>query len=310
MNTLENHDIIHIGFPKTGTKWFQKQLFPKVKNSIFINLNKLKTSIIEPNTLEYSKKFNRLVLFEDERLIISDENLLGSIQVGGMQRLHTKEMAHRLKHLFPEAQIIIFLRNQTGLIASAYLQYIKMGGNYSEKRYLFDKDYSFTGKRKLFSFDFFKYDELVDYYQKLFGKDKVFVYLYEDFALSPKYFVEKLIKKHEFEVDLSDLNFEPINERYGKIMVILSKILSSFTKRPLIFKYYLIHIPKWHYISRELKRYISSKKLFGRKQTDEQVLGQKTVQYIKSYYQSSNKNLSELVGYDEKLIEYGYLEKT
>lgn len=307
-NFVGSNHLIHIGYPKTATKWFQKVFFPNVKNGYYINHNVVKESIISPNDFYYKPSKKILNKVQGKRVVLSEENLLGSIQDGGMQRLHTKEMGYRLKVLFPSGQIIIFIRNQISTIASTYLQYIKMGGNHSVKNFLFDKDYSFTAKRKLFSFDFLKYDEVIEFYQNLFGKDQVFVYLYEDFAENPKAFVEKFKKVHNLEVELTDLNFSPINKRYGKILVLISKLLNSFTKRPLIYKYYLIHVPKWHFISTKMKRFLSSTILIGKNQKDEQILGTKTCQYIKDYYADSNCNLPNLIGLEEKLNKYNFFK--
>jgi len=91
-------------------------------------------------------------------------------------------------------------------------------------------------------------------------------------------------------------------------MVPIAKLLNSFTSKPIIFKYYLISIPKWHFISRELKKYLNRFRILGRVPSDKEVLGEKTVKFIINFYQQSNSNLDYLFG-REKLIRYGYLDQ-
>lgn len=299
--------LIHIGYPKTATKWFQNNLFPNVKNYTYIHHNRVKRTIIEPNILKLEVLDPSSDIITHKDIIISEENLIGSIQDGGMQRLQTKEMALRLKHLFPNASIVIFIRNQKSLIASAYLQYIKMGGNYSVNRYLYHSEFNFTSNRKLFSFDLFKFDETIELYKELFGFDNVFVYLYEEFASGPKAFTEKFASQHGLDVDTSNLNFQAVNQRYRTGMIPLSKFLNSFTRQPILFKYYLIDIPKWHFISRELKKHLSELKILGKIPSDSKVLGEDNIKYIHDYFVKSNINLIGLFK-RETLEEYGYLK--
>ncbi len=307
MPATDIKSIIHIGYPKTGTTWFQQELFPKAKNGYFIHHSLVKEHIISPYEFDYKPTNDFLKDLAGRNIIISEENLIGSIQDGGMYGLHTKEMAHRLKVLFPSGKIILFLRNQVSAIASGYVQYIKMGGNYSVKKYLFDKNYEFTARRRLFQFDFFKFDKVVELYNTLFGEDNVYVYLYEDFAKNPKEFIADFVETHKLEVNLSGINFSPVNQRFNRSLILVSRVLNSFTKRPLFYKYYLIHIPFWYYIALKIQGFLSKFIFFGKKQTDEQILGKKTCDYIKMYYSQSNLRLAALIGKREKMKAYGYL---
>lgn len=302
----EPSQLIHIGYPKTATKWFQNNLFPNVKNYTYIHHNTVKRTIIEPNSLNFAALLLPSELQMVKKVLISEENLVGSIQDGGMQRLQTKEIALRLKHLFPNATIVLFIRNQKSLIASAYLQYIKMGGNYSVNRYLFHREYSFTSNRKLFSFELFKYDEIINLYHELFGPDKVFIYLYEEFSRDPKLFAEKFALHHGLEVDTNALNYSHVNQRYRTGLILLSKFLNCFTRQPILFKYHLIHIPKWHFYTRELRRYLSQFTIFGKIPSDEKVLGKSNINYIHNYYIKSNAKLIEFFK-KQSLEEFGYL---
>lgn len=306
MHTKESRSIIHIGYPKTGTTWFQEKLFPRVHNAEYLDQNLIKEEVITPYHFFYKPSDVLQQMIDNKRVIVSEESLLGCAQDGGMQFLHTKEMGYRLKSLFPNGQIIIFLRNQVSLIASAYHQYIRVGGNYSVKDYLFDRGYSFNANRRLFSFDFFRFDEVIAFYQKLFGDDQVFIYLYEEFAQNPQSFVTQFATNHNLDVDFSEIDFKPVNRRFGG-MIWFSKFINSFTKRPIANKYYLIHIPYWRYISDRIKVFLSSTRLTRRGLTDEKILGKETCIYIREYFLKSNEALATSLNLREKFEEHGYL---
>ena len=116
-----NSPLIHIGYPKSGTTWFQKNFYPNVKNAGYIPRNDVQDHIIRPyaigfDTTESAQFFNQE---QDNNLIICEELLLASVRSGGFNGFVTKEIGHRLKSIFPNAIIVIFIRNQVDLIASA-----------------------------------------------------------------------------------------------------------------------------------------------------------------------------------------------
>lgn len=70
-------------------------------------------------------------------------------------------MGQRLKTVLPNARIVIFIRNQTEMIASVYKQYVKEGGTHSPRRFLHPElylsEYGFHPAHvPSFSFDHFE----------------------------------------------------------------------------------------------------------------------------------------------------------
>lgn len=307
MSEKRGNHIIHIGYPKTGTTWFQRELFPKVENGIVVDKTAIKRDIISPSSFFYNSSVFWTSQFKQSRLLVSDENLIGSLQDGGLQQLHTKEMILRLKTLFPEGEVVLFLRNQTSLIASAYMEYIKMGGNHSVRNFLFDKSYSYTASRTLFSFDFLNFHDLITYCYQVFGRQKVHIYLYEEFNDNPLTFIQQFVVKHNLKVETQSLNFRKLNVRYGRFMLYFSRFMNCFTKRPLVNKYYLVHIPFWHGFSTILRTRVFSLLYRNKGITDEQILGKKTINYIKEFYQESNKRLAKQEDLQEEFKRYNYL---
>ena len=153
-------NILHIGMPKTGTTWFQNIFYPNINNYTYINRNIISKLFISPRAFDFKSDF---VANEIEKVankvnpfIICEEVLSGAMQSGALHGFMTKENAYRLHETFPEAQIIIFIREQKSIIASMYQQYIKIGGNYSIDEYLYH--YRLHPLRTpLFEFDFLNY---------------------------------------------------------------------------------------------------------------------------------------------------------
>jgi hypothetical protein len=97
----------------------------------------------------------------------------------------SKEMAHRIQAVFPDARVVIFVRSQPEMIAACYQQYVRGGGTYPVRRYLWPLDHlrgaaAQPYKIPRFSFDHFDYERLVAHYIELFGRERVHVFAYEE----------------------------------------------------------------------------------------------------------------------------------
>ncbi|MEM6446734.1 MAG: sulfotransferase domain-containing protein [Cyanobacteria bacterium P01_D01_bin.123] len=143
----------------------------------------------------------------DRTLLISDELFSGSAFYGFVNR---GAIAKRLSEAIPNAEIILFLRNQTDLIVSLYNQYVKTGffdkyldssflhapGNgltlenwmHSDKRWNLNN--RFINHLSLISTEYFRYSKISSLYAKLFKSAHIF--LYEDFKSEPKSCLERL----------------------------------------------------------------------------------------------------------------------
>ena len=108
--------VIHVGLHKTGTSFLQAEIFPKIKNVNYIGM------------LRYGSK-----IYEDKLNIISDEELSvnphlppchGNYFDSGQRNV----IAERLQSIFPNAKIILGIRNKDTWLRSVYSQYVKGGG--------------------------------------------------------------------------------------------------------------------------------------------------------------------------------------
>ncbi len=120
-----NRTLLHIGMPRTASTFFQNEVFPNLKRFKHIGVDQT----------QYSEAFQRMLyqdesrydenaigeslkISEGENLIISNELFVG--QSVHMVSTNRTRNAKRLNQLFPNADVVLFLRNQADLLESLY----------------------------------------------------------------------------------------------------------------------------------------------------------------------------------------------
>ena len=282
-------NIFHIGYHKTATTWFQKHFYPFVSNYNLVNRNDIRNFFYENQEVSFKGKND---------CIFCDEELSGNIHTGGHSTFLSKSIARKISE-FENSKVIIFIRNQIDIIASSYLQYVKKGGSYSINRYLYHKDFPNSNRAALFSFQHFNYFDKIKYYEKLIGKDNVFVYVYEDFRSNNTKFIHSFVNEHNFAIDVEKISYKWKNESYSYINLCLSKFLNFFSREDVLYKYYLVHIPFLYKISSSINRIINFGKINRKK-----LLGKKNVEFIKSFYKKQNQLLQK--EYNMDINKYNY----
>lgn len=184
---MQSRPIVHIGYHKTATTWFQDQLFPLAVSHQWVERKIVQHAFLAPPGLHFDPEQARRVLALGERrlpVLLSEENLSGYLHNGGLHGFLAPEIARRIASTLPDARIVIFIRNQFDICRASYSQYVSGGGTWNEDRY-FDHAKTVHGaltrpwKAPVFEFEHFEFDRLVDHYDALFGADRVHVYLYE-----------------------------------------------------------------------------------------------------------------------------------
>jgi len=189
--------LIHIGYHKTASTWLQHQVFEQPQTGFLRALKKgqIKDQIVQPHSLQFeaeqAREFYKQLEAEQSKSqisVVSSERLSGNPHSGGYD---SKEIATRLKAVFPKAKVLIAIREQVSAIASCYLQYVKFGGPCSLASYL---EPVARGSQTVpgFSFGHFDYHKLISYYIELFGRDSVLVLPYEIFRTSPQDFCDRI----------------------------------------------------------------------------------------------------------------------
>lgn len=175
--------LIHVGLHKTGTTWLQDRVF--VSNQLgfhspwgpMASPAVAEFMLVDPLSFSAPETLARLGPELDAARakglipVLSHEGL-SSRPVRGTYYAPT--VAGRLKEVFPNARIVIGIREQNGMILSLYRQFVRNGGVYSLTQFIGAGDEP-PGWAPLCRLDFFHYDRFVRCYQDLFGEANVLV---------------------------------------------------------------------------------------------------------------------------------------
>ncbi|MCB9000951.1 MAG: hypothetical protein H6537_03130 [Bacteroidales bacterium] len=304
---MDNKDpILHIGYPKTATKWFQSFFYPNISGVWPVSRETTFQKLVFKSLFEYSAVdtfawFNSQ--YPEKQIIVCDEILLGGLDIGFGMGEYVWMMANRLHSTFPTANVVVFIRNQVQILESAYSHYVKSGGTYSLKKFLgIRKSYAkpFMGYH-LFNPDFFNYSNVLELYMVLFGEEKVHIYLYEDFKANPKVFIEKFCQELNINADISDLHFsENLNVRLSKVSISIMRLLNHFTRKNTPFKKYFFHLKGMYEFTISL-----TGKLDRWMKLSPFTFSRSIVAWSENYYRTANNNLTKWVN-KNKLEKYKY----
>ena len=297
--------IVHIGYHKTATTWFQKSIWPALESHDWIPRKVTQAALLDPPGMHFDPAEARRELALDTRtkpVVLSEENLSGYIHNGGLHGLVGPEMARRIQAVLPDARIVIFVRNQPDVIRASYSQYVAGGGTYGLDKYLHTYERVHGAlrapfKAPAFEWEHFEYDRLIALYDATFGRENVFVYLYE-WLRQPETLFARL------EADLG-IRFPPgIADRRGANVSHSEKgmeglrVANRFTRQSVANKDWLMDPPGGHAL-RNVVRFVL-KAVPG----EPFRLPKRVVEDIRAYYAPSNHRLAELR--DLPLAELGY----
>lgn len=300
------HPIVHIGYSKTATKWFQHHFYPALQDIYFLNRQDVFSIIIKPDIFEFKpnealQQINSLK--GESRLAICEELLMGGLDIAFGNGEFIQLMASRLKLILPDAEIVIFIRNQRDILESSYNQYVKSGGTYSPSRYFgFKRRFkAFFKNYHLFNQKIFEYDRVIDLYKKTFGIEKVHVFLYEDFLDNPEEFISDYCKSlylphQEFPFDTYE------NRRFSTLSLRFMRFMNHFTYKNTPFKNNLIHLETLYYRTLSICEKIDRLNWFKNHPFH---LSKNLLDKLGDYYKISNTKLNKEVGLD-RLMKYKY----
>jgi hypothetical protein len=185
--------LVHIGYHKTGTTWLQREVFSSSAAgfSQFGGAQRL----IAVNSFGFKpRKVRKLmerrigeVHDRDLTPVLSSERLSGAPHFGGYD---SEIIADRLAAVFPNARIMVVIREQKEMFLSIYKQYIRRGGAASFRQYLAPPRDGYWMPQ--FRFEYLEYHRLISRYQDLFGTRNVLVLPYELLRLRPGDFLAKV----------------------------------------------------------------------------------------------------------------------
>jgi hypothetical protein len=299
----------HIGYQKTATTFLQEKVFSN-RDIFYLPWGNQPPEAIEEFVLVHPKRYSpekihaalseKIEEHEGKVPIISHEDLSGYPIYG---RYYADQVSKRIHSAFPNAKIIIGIREQYSMLASQYFQYVRQGGTrkFNEMVYV---DVGRIGFRPTIRFDHFEYDLMFEIYTKLFGGKNVLILPIELLRIDPdKYF----LMLDEF-LGVSDKYERPVDVVLPRRSVLAMRIerLANNIVRPPIelpekYAYYPMTYRAKNRILRVIDDVIAKSGVLSSKGG---ALEGDIRKYIPGYYNKSNSNLSKMINMD--LVQLGY----
>lgn len=304
---MSSTPLLHIGYHKTATTWMQRQLFMPVHGyRQLCGHDEVFRYIVQPHGLRFDPEPMKSLIATARQMVelgevgvVSSEILSGHPFFGGRE---SEVYAERLAQIFPEAKILISVRNQMQILPSVYMQYVSRGGTMPPAQF-------FEGTNEIgyfgFSAEHFEYDRLVAHYQNLFGSKNVYILPQENLRSDLR---ESMVQLANFSgnsryVELKESAKNPVAQSYPEYSVpILRRInhvqSSTLNPWPILS---LGTTPKGIYkvAGYAMKKPPVSTLMKGRKPVSDYVK-----KNFKGYYEESNKRLAGLSAYPLKIFGY------
>lgn len=216
----------HVGMGKTGTKYIQYRVFPKLKNIKYIQ----RTS--------YGKAKEIIARGEYPRYLISNE--------------FDQQMEKEVKFWatdYPDIAPIIVFRRQDSWIASQYRRFVKNSYPFTFKEFLdLENDKGYFKKKDL---EFYKNIELLE---KSFTR-KPLVLLYEELKNKPKKFTHRIAEFTDTKIDVESVSLSRKHTSYDlkqlKIVQSIGRRIDlrkrRITNNPILHRLFLISLSTIRY---------------------------------------------------------------
>lgn len=181
--------LLHVGLHKTGTTWLQRQVFEAKAQAGEIaycgDTGVIYSAFIVPRSDRFDARAAREVfaplMATGKPLVISGENLAGR----PFHAEHQQEIvAARLVQSFPEAHVLLTIREQDAVIGSMYGQYLRFGHTSGLADFLAEPPAG-SGFRPVLDRAFYDYDALLTRYEARFGAGRVTVLPFEWMLKAP-----------------------------------------------------------------------------------------------------------------------------
>lgn len=194
--------IIHIGMPRTASTFLQREFFPHVSGFEFYGVDRTQYSDVFQKILYQDDSYFNAEEIATELKPITEKNAILSNELFAGQSLYLhatnrSRTARRLKQFFPDAEILLVLRNQVSLLESLYSIGIYSGMTVSPEDYIrFSNEPSNLDNPLYPTFaeaettEGYYFSNLIELYRSLFPN--VHVLLFEDFKSGPAPFAERL----------------------------------------------------------------------------------------------------------------------
>ncbi|MGB0651831.1 MAG: hypothetical protein ACPGQL_01405 [Thermoplasmatota archaeon] len=296
--------LVHIGYHKTATKWFQERLFPHHPDLVPLHRDVIAKALVWPHPLHFDPVAARAELLphleaawqEGKVPVLSAERLSGNPTSGGFD---AKEIAERIAATLPEARVWMQIREQRAAVASYYKQYVQEGGTARIGRFLAGD--GVLKRQPVFRLEHWDYGPLVAQYRDLVGDDRLLVTLYEAFRDDADAVVGKVCAHAGVAVpgSLPDPGRRR-NVSYSDLSIRIIRATNGLYAHP-----YVDHRPLLRLPGRRVPRVLLKglDRVWGRRAGGKAIQNAITAA-VAEHYVAGNQRLAGLLGVD--LAERGY----
>lgn len=177
---MPSPSLIHIGLHKTGTSWLQDALSRRHGQELAFcpPSDLVRRALILPSVPAFDPAQAREMLqpvldtgYPDLPLMISDEALGGRPFHSALVR---ETVIARIRAVFPDAQIMITIREQSAVIHSLYGQYVRFGFGSNLAQFLAEPGAD-SSHRPVLDRGYYDYDALAEYLATQMPDDQLWI---------------------------------------------------------------------------------------------------------------------------------------
>lgn len=189
--------LIHMGYPKTASTYLQTRFLNNAEAGLMTcgEWWEIYRRLNRPNPLWYDRQAvqdHLEPLIADAKTrgltpVITHELLVGHPAGGGYE---AAEVGRRIRDLWPEATLLIVIREQRSILYSIYAEYVRNGGPLSLEEYL---EPAGGDRQPVFDFRYLEFDRLIGFLRGLFGAERVHAMPFELFAGDPLAFCNSIL---------------------------------------------------------------------------------------------------------------------
>ncbi|WP_339859757.1 hypothetical protein [Thalassospira alkalitolerans] len=224
--------FLHVGHHKCGSTFLQYEVIPKIEalrqpagkkadGQSNIDFRRAWIALASQGPGGYDAQWVKTQFYAQEYNCISNEAFVGFGAAASASGMSIEVAANRLHDLFGDTNVLIVIRNQKSVLKSMFLDDIEYG-------HICRFDDWFEDRLFHFQLDWFLYSYLIETYQKIFGKDRVKVLMFEGLFNSET--LASLLD--DFDVPskgLENVNFSrTVNPGLGRIAASASRLIFQF----------------------------------------------------------------------------------
>jgi hypothetical protein len=302
--------LIHIGIMKSGSTFLQKKVLIEKHNfnNPFV-ADQYHPELIDRlfcvNPFEFDAKETREFFdakwrespHQDHVPLVTLEELAGNPLAASN---YERETSHRLKDIFPEAKILITIREQRSVILSSWCHYLRKNGPQPISRFV-GKANMRIGFLPICRPHRYRYDALVAHYYKLFGRENVCALPAEWLFENQQAFARKVMDFADCDYQGNDIETAPpVNPAYTPMELVVRHLAGKFFHNDVLGE-----------TGKLRAKCIGRTARLAAKLTPSSVnqrIKQKWYAYIDAYtegfFEQSNAKLEKIIGMD--LRQYGY----